>query len=324
VDQPEGAEHVRAAGFGAYLVKPVRASLLMDALLTVCGARLEAEAGEMVTQATLMGRGSERAQVEPGPGALLHVRVLLVEDNAVNQQVATAMLEQLGARVDVAADGKEALEQVALLPYDLIFMDCEMPEMDGYAATAEIRRREDGGRRIPIVAMTAHAMEGDREQCLAAGMDDYITKPVSPAAIGAVVRRWVRTPGARNAAAPAETQPAALDAARIAQLRATLGRGDGAQFRRLVETFLGDTGVRLGELRQCLNRKDAAMVRRLAHTLRGSCLSLGALRMTEVASALERVSAQGDGAAASLVDQLEAEFRRAESALVTLLEPGQT
>jgi CheY-like chemotaxis protein len=226
--------------------------------------------------------------------------------------------------VDVAADGKEALEQVALLPYDLIFMDCEMPEMDGYAATAEIRRREDGGRRIPIVAMTAHAMEGDREQCLAAGMDDYITKPVSPAAIGAVVRRWVRTPGVRNAAAPAETQPAALDAARIAQLRATLGRGDGAQFRRLIETFLGDTGVRLGELRQCLNRKDAAMVRRLAHTLRGSCLSLGALRMTEVASALERVSAQGDGAAASLVDQLEAEFRRAESALVTLLEPGQT
>ena len=322
VDQPEGAEHVRAAGFGAYLVKPVRASLLMDALLTVCGARLEGEAGEMVTQATLMRRGSERAQVEPG--ALLHVRVLLVEDNAVNQQVATAMLEQLGARVDVAADGKEALEQVALLPYDLIFMDCEMPEMDGYAATAEIRRREDGGRRIPIVAMTAHAMEGDREQCLAAGMDDYITKPVSPAAIGAVVRRWVRTSGARNAAAPAETQPAALDAARIAQLRATLGRGDGAQFRRLVETFLGDTGVRLGELRQCLNRKDAAMVRRLAHTLRGSCLSLGALRMTEVASALERVSAQGDGAAASLVDQLEAEFRRAESALVTLLEPGQT
>jgi two-component system, sensor histidine kinase and response regulator len=324
VDQPEGAEHVRAAGFGAYLVKPVRASLLMDALLTVCGARLEGEAGEMVTQATLMGRGSERAQVQPGPGALLHVRVLLVEDNAVNQQVATAMLEQLGARVDVAADGKEALEQVALLPYDLIFMDCEMPEMDGYAATAEIRRREDGGRRIPIVAMTAHAMEGDREQCLAAGMDDYITKPVSPAAIGAVVRRWVRTPGVRNAAAPAETQPAALDAARIAQLRATLGRGDGAQFRRLIETFLGDTGVRLGELRQCLNRKDAAMVRRLAHTLRGSCLSLGALRMTEVASALERVSAQGDGAAASLVDQLEAEFRRAESALVTLLEPGQT
>jgi len=322
VDQPEGAEHVRAAGFGAYLVKPVRASLLMDALLTVCGARLEGEAGEMVTQATLMRRGSERAQVEPG--ALLHVRVLLVEDNAVNQQVATAMLEQLGARVDVAADGKEALEQVALLPYDLIFMDCEMPEMDGYAATAEIRRREDGGRRIPIVAMTAHAMEGDREQCLAAGMDDYITKPVSPAAIGAVVRRWVRTSGARNTAAPAETQPAALDAARIAQLRATLGRGDGAQFRRLVETFLGDTGVRLGELRQCLNRKDAAMVRRLAHTLRGSCLSLGALRMTEVAGALERVSAQGDGAAASLVDQLEAEFRRAESALVTLLEPGQT
>jgi two-component system sensor histidine kinase/response regulator len=324
VDQPEGADHVRAAGFGAYLVKPVRASLLMDALLTVWGARLESEAGEMVTRATLMARRGEPAQVEPGAGTLLHVRVLLVEDNPVNQQVATAMLEQLGARVDVAADGKEALEQVALLPYDLIFMDCEMPEMDGYAATAEIRRREDGGRRIPIVAMTAHAMEGDRERCLAAGMDDYITKPVSPAAIGAVGRRWVRASGADRAAGPAGRQPAALDAARIAQLRAALGRGNGSQFRKLVETFLGDAGVRLGELRQCLNRKDAAMVRRLAHTLRGSCLNLGALGMTEVASALERASAQGDGAAASLVDQLEAEFRRAESALVALLEPGQT
>jgi len=324
VDQPEGAEDVRAAGFGAYLVKPVRASLLMDALLTVWGARLEGEGGEMVTQTTLMARRSERGRVDLGPGALPHARVLLVEDNAVNQQVATAILEQLGARVDVAADGKEALEQVALLPYDLIFMDCEMPEMDGYAATAEIRRREDGARRIPIVAMTAHAMEGDREQCLAAGMDDYITKPVSPAAIGAVVRRWVRPSGAGKAAGPAGTQPAALDAARIAQLRATFGRGSGAPFRRLVEAFLGDTGARLGELRQCLNRKDAAMVRRLAHTLRGSCLNLGAVRMTEVASALERVSAQGDGAAAALVDQLEAEFRRAESALVTLLDPGQT
>ena len=323
VDQPDGADHVRAAGFGAYLVKPVRASLLMDALLTVWGARLETETGEMVTRATLMARRGEPAQVA-GAGTLLHVRVLLVEDNPVNQQVATAMLEQLGARVDVAADGKEALEQVALLPYDLIFMDCEMPEMDGYAATAEIRRREDGGRRIPIVAMTAHAMEGDRERCLAAGMDDYITKPVSPAAIGAVGRRWVRASGPDKAAGPAPRPPAALDAARIAQLRATLGRGNGAQFRKLVETFLGDAGVRLGELRRCLNRKDEAMVRRLAHTLRGSCLNLGAVGMTEVASALERASAQGDGSAASLVDQLETEFRRAESALVALLEPGQT
>src|SRR6185295_16730383 len=162
VDQPDGAEHVRAAGFGAYLVKPVRASLLMDAMLTVWGGRLESDARQMVTQATLLGRRSDRTPAAAGPGSALHVRVLLVEDNAVNQQVATAMLEQLGARVDVAADGKEALEQVALLPYDLIFMDCEMPLMYEYAATAEIRRREAGGRRISIVAMTAHAMEGDR------------------------------------------------------------------------------------------------------------------------------------------------------------------
>jgi CheY-like chemotaxis protein len=115
---------------------------------------------------------------------------LLVEDNAVNLKVATRMLERLGCRVDKAGNGKEAVEMVGSLPYDLVFMDCHMPEMDGYEATREIRRRETDGRRHIIVAMTANALKGDREKCLEAGMDDYISKPIQKDDLTAALARY--------------------------------------------------------------------------------------------------------------------------------------
>jgi CheY-like chemotaxis protein len=124
----------------------------------------------------------------------------VAEDNAVNVKVATRMLSKFGCRVDVAANGLEAVELYGQLPYDIVFMDCQMPEMDGFEATAEIRRLEQAdGRRVPIVALTANAMAGDRERCLAAGMDDFISKPIKETDLSRAIEHWV--PSRQNRAA---------------------------------------------------------------------------------------------------------------------------
>jgi CheY-like chemotaxis protein len=170
----------------ASLLKPVRQSQLLNAMRSAWSRRAEAAtagAGGRTEHAPQM---SDRGRYE---GSSL--RVLIAEDNVVNQKVAAKMLERMGLRADVAANGREALEMLEMLPYDLVLMDCHMPEMDGYEATAEIRRRERDGPRVPIIAMTAEAMEGSRESCLRAGMDDYVVKPVKVAELGEAVRRWL-------------------------------------------------------------------------------------------------------------------------------------
>jgi PAS domain S-box-containing protein len=182
-----------SAGFSAYLVKPAAAADLLDALGVLWSARrLGRELPAAVTRHSL----AEARAVESGPEMPLaaepSLRVLVAEDNAPNQLVAVAMLESLGCSVDVAVNGREAVAMTAKLHYDLVFMDCQMPEMDGYEATAEIRRRENGHGRPVIVAMTAHAMASDRDKCLAAGMDDYISKPVHRGKLKEVVEHWTR------------------------------------------------------------------------------------------------------------------------------------
>ena len=169
------------AGFSAFLVKPIRQSQLYDCIAAVVGMATEPGAARLITRHALREAQSQ-----------FRARVLVAEDNVVNQRVAVRMLEKLGCRVDVATNGLEAVEATGRILYHCIFMDCQMPEMDGYEATRVIRQREARtGARIPIIAMTANAMESDRERCLVAGMDDYLSKPVQPKELGTTLQKWI-------------------------------------------------------------------------------------------------------------------------------------
>jgi signal transduction histidine kinase/DNA-binding response OmpR family regulator len=176
-------EASRQAGIVAYLAKPVRPSRLLDCLAHVV-------ARDAVTPPA---PESGVVAVESPLGSEARARVLVAEDNVINQKVAVRMLEKLGCRVEVVANGLEAVSAVRVGRFDVVLMDCQMPEMDGFEATAAIRRGEAAGVRLPIVAMTANVMQGDRERCLAAGMDDYLAKPVTRASLAAVLDRWLPT-----------------------------------------------------------------------------------------------------------------------------------
>jgi signal transduction histidine kinase/DNA-binding response OmpR family regulator len=175
----------RDAGFDAYLTRPLKLQQLADAIALARGTR------------TIAAPASPGTELVDGASPVQGARVLLAEDNTVNQRVATRMLAKLGHRVDVAGNGVEAVEAVRRQPYDIVLMDCQMPEMDGFEAAAAIRRLPSDRCRVPIVALTANAMAGDRERCLEAGMDDYLTKPVKVQELRAVLEKW-HVPGSAN------------------------------------------------------------------------------------------------------------------------------
>ena len=187
------AKAAQNAGIAAYLTKPIRQSLLYECLSLVLGSALDAVAPNPQTAASIITRHSlSEAQIRSSP------LVLVVEDNPVNQKVAVKMIEKLGYRVNVAANGREAVESLARIPYALVFMDCQMPEMDGFEATRVIRKQEESLRQaggspshLPIIAMTANAMQEDHDRCQAAGMDDFLSKPVASKSLAAVLNRWV-------------------------------------------------------------------------------------------------------------------------------------
>ena len=245
-------------------------------------------------------------------------RVLVAEDNAVNQRVALRMLAKLGYDAEAVENGFLAIEATARGAYDLVLMDCQMPELDGYEATARIRTDEDAGRHLPIVAMTANALPGDRARCLAAGMDDYLPKPVTLDALAAVVARWA--PRQHHRAVEEQVSPTVpapvADAAALAQLGDPAAGGDPEFLAEVVGIFLGETPGRLELLRDGLARGDGDALARTAHMLRSSCGSLGLRRMQALCGEIEAYGRQGaTGAAAPLLARLRDELGAGEAAL---------
>jgi len=187
VGEREEQERARQAGIDAYLTKPVRQARLLTCLTSLMG--------QTPVSDTLTASQENFPQLETTDMGGIRPLILVAEDNAVNQKLAIRLLEKLGYRADVVANGLEALEALSRISYQAVLMDCQMPEMDGYEATREIRRREVAASptsRMPVIAMTANAMQGDREQCLEAGMDDYLTKPIKPEELRAMLKRWIR------------------------------------------------------------------------------------------------------------------------------------
>lgn len=221
-------------------------------------------------------------------------RVLLAEDNLVNQAVCRVILERLGASVRVVNDGSEVLSLFEAGDIDLILMDCQMPKMDGYQAAKTIREREKAagsGHRIPIIALTANAMQGDREKCLAAGMDDYLSKPFKSPELAAVLAQWAN-PAEQASAVQNRVSagsPAHLDAGVLASLRELAPGPEGATLvASLAGLFLDDAPKQLRAARAAAAAGEVAGLRIAMHTLKSSAGNMGALHLSELARALER------------------------------------
>jgi signal transduction histidine kinase/CheY-like chemotaxis protein/HPt (histidine-containing phosphotransfer) domain-containing protein len=268
----------------AHLAKPVRKAELHGALReALCRGGVGAPAARLAPSAASETRGPR-------------LRVLLAEDNEVNLEVAIAMLEALGCEVQAVRDGREALERSGEETFDIVFMDCQMPEMDGFAATRAIREREasEASARLPIVALTAHAMRFDRDQCLVAGMDDYLSKPFSKNDLRQVLSRWADRVGGADAG-PAETPEDAvaaiaaspLERGTWAELRALEGDAAGDLLARVVDTYLQSSSRLERAIRDAVAAADPAAVARAAHTLKSSSGQVGAARLAGLCKDLE-------------------------------------
>lgn len=297
----------REIGISAYLTKPVHQSELFDAMATILDCDRRSADNQVVT------RHSLREQ----RGAL---RVLLAEDNPVNQRVAANMLQKRGHSVQIAENGKVALELLEQGTFDVVLMDIQMPEMSGLDATAAIREREKvTGSHIPIIAMTAHAMQGDRERCMAAGMDGYVSKPVRSAELFATIETHVRTRPSKG------TQiggPSAVPSAHVLDAAALMAAidSDVTLLTEMVELFNSDYPKHIRNLEEAMTASDPAAIERAAHALKGMVSNFSQGPAYRVASHLEQLG-RGGGNLADVpraLDTLKIEIERLRSALQDL------
>ncbi|MBW2459485.1 MAG: response regulator, partial [Deltaproteobacteria bacterium] len=324
LDRRGDARRLEAIGFAAYLTKPVRQSEMFDSLVAVLSGKALPAGRAILTRHSI--RAVRRSSAH----------ILLAEDNLTNQQVALGILEKLGWSADAVANGSEAIEALQTHPYDLVLMDVQMPEMDGYEATARIRdpQSEVQNHDIPIIALTAHVMQGDRDKCLAAGMSDYLSKPIVPQALAEMLEQWLprekqavsrapRPKGRKDAGPRAEEGSALLVFDRAAFLGRLMDDEELAQV--VVAGFLEDIPRRIEALRGFLDAGDAPGATHQAHTIKGAAANVGGDALRAVAFELEGAGKAGDLVTikASL-PALEAQFEKLSEAMSPPTQEGTT
>ncbi|MGA3285107.1 MAG: response regulator [Verrucomicrobiota bacterium] len=302
--------------FGHIVAKPVKPAQLCEVLV----------------RALLSPKAAARPAPPPKSDQLLAkrmpMRILLCDDNAINQKVAARILQQLGYQPGLATNGREALDALDRQPYDLILMDVMMPEMDGLEATRFIRERQKSGTpnyssRIVIVALTAHAMQGDREKCIAAGMDDYLAKPIRPADVRQVIERWNPQNGTTQlvkstSAAEAAATPAAEPPVEMDRLNSLID-GDMDSLRELIELYLKQTSQQLVQLEAAVRANKADEVRRVAHSCAGASATLGMTRLVVMLRDLEKQGTAGTlTTAAQVCENTAREFKLIQNFLAAL------
>jgi PAS domain S-box-containing protein len=279
-------------GCEGFLVKPVKQSLLLEgitAVMTKGGAGRWAGSEPAVTLRNTQGRSFE------------NIRILLVEDNPINQKTAAAMLRKAGFAVDVADDGLHALDAFDRGCYDIILMDIQMPEMDGYETSRAIRRREGSDRHSVIIAMTAHAMKGDRERCLEAGMDDYLAKPINPDDVLSVIEKWLgpklgEQPGLAAVSTGEDPEKSRLLPESPVDMEDAMHRFDNEQefFREMLDQFLNLLPGQVKEIEKAIAADDAETVQKTAHNIKGSAGTLSARRLYSIVLEMEESGRAGD------------------------------
>ncbi|MCX6692495.1 MAG: response regulator [Methanoregula sp.] len=328
------AEQARNAGIEVYLSKPVRLSKLYNSLQSVIGNTLELPLPEK--------------EIGSYSRVTYHARILLVEDNPVNQELGLAMLTNFGCEVDIASNGIEAVKAFsnAKTPYNLVFMDCQMPEMDGFEATKAIREKESReGGHIIVVALTAHAMEGDREYCLNAGMDDYLSKPFNMKKLHSVLERWIPSgldaeypkktaegwiqnvePGTPQKDSPPDPDSSALiqdtdrkssiDPEVLDEIRILDVEGKSGILHKVIAIFLENTPGLLNTIREGIDTGNSDTIRHAAHTLKSSSAMLGAMTLSRFSKEMEMEGKNNSlENAMGLMSQMESEFEIVQAAL---------
>ena len=313
LSQSNDAERFAQVGFSAFLSKPVQQDILIDTLEALYSAKREGKAPPFLTAASLVAPHSAPHSAQQGADLPFDgARILVADDNVVNVAVVVHMLEKLGCKTDVAPDGMKAVALHAAERYDLILMDCQMPHLDGYQATAKIRAKEAASEHIPVIALTAHALPGEKEKCIAAGMDDYLSKPIRPQALKEMLGRWLR---AGVATTPVGTPAVAEDELR--EMQAVFGDS----FGQIARAFITDSPPRLDALRRAADNGDAAELAVVAHALAGSTSSMGARVLATMCHELEIRCRAGDASdSMERVAAIEIEYAQTERIVRAMME----